>query len=351
MRKPLSVLLVLLVSVAMVLAACGQGNSGSGSGSSSPAASPSPSPSGSSAPSPSPSESPKIDYPTKAIELIVPFAAGGGTDAVGRATAEALKKELGVDVVVVNKTGGGGAVGMQDGLSAKPDGYTITVVTREVVSLPLLGQAPFQTMDFRFIGNVNRDPAVLVVPTDSPYQTAEALIEAIKNKPGSLKFAASVVPNYYGIQFAEAAGLDFITIPFNGAAPAIVELLGKRADFGIYNPGEVKAQVDGGNLKPLAVMAEERFPGFPDVPTFREIGYDIVSGTYRGLAVPKETPEEIVKILEDALAKAVEDPDLIAFMENSFLGRQYMDSETYTKFIEEDIKILTPIIEIAKQQM
>src|SRR5690606_3563901 len=137
MRKPLSVLLVLLVSVAMVLAACGQGNSGSGSGSSSPAASPSPSPSGSSAPSPSPSESPKIDYPTKAIELIVPFAAGGGTDAVGRATAEALKKELGVDVVVVNKTGGGGAVGMQDGLSAKPDGYTITVVTREVVSLPL----------------------------------------------------------------------------------------------------------------------------------------------------------------------------------------------------------------------
>ena len=106
-------------------------------------------------------EAPK--YPTKAIELIVPYAAGGGTDAVGRVLAEALKNVLKQDVVVVNKTGGAGAVGMNEGLRAKPDGYTLTMVTREVAILPLLGQAPFKTLDFKYVGNVNEDPEDVVV--------------------------------------------------------------------------------------------------------------------------------------------------------------------------------------------
>lgn len=292
----------------------------------------------------------EVKYPTKPIELIVPFAAGGGTDAVGRALAESLKGILKQDVVVVNKTGGGGAVGMAEGLKAKPDGYTLTMVTREVVSLPLQGQAPFKTFDFKLIGNVNTDPTVIVVSSTSKYKTIEDLLADLKANPGKLNFAASVTPNFYALQFADAAKVSFVTIPFPGAAPALTEVLAGRADFGIYGPGEVKAQVDAGKLLPLAVMAEKRFDGLKDVPTLKEKGMDAVTGTYRGIAVPPQTPDEVTKVLEDALAKAVKDPKFVEFMNKSFLGIDYKNAADYKKFLESDVKVLGPIIELGKKK-
>jgi tripartite-type tricarboxylate transporter receptor subunit TctC len=341
MRKSLSLLLASILMVAVIITGCSQSAKTSSATTTATAS------------APAKSEAPKdtgVKYPTKAIEIIVPFAAGGGTDAVGRSLAEALKVELKQDVVVVNKTGGSGAVGMQEGLTAKPDGYTLTLVTREVTSLPLMGQAPFKTMDFKYVSNINKDPGVLVVSSDSKYKTVEELVAALKANPGKMKFAASAVPNYYAIQLGEAAKAKFLTIPFAGAAPAIIEILGGRADFGLYNPGEIKAQVEAGKLIPLAVMDDKRFPGFKDVPTFKEKGLDIISGTYRGIAVPKDTPDSIVKILENAMAKAAEDPKLVDFMNKAFLGIGYMNSNDFKKFVEDDIKILGPIVEISKQQ-
>lgn len=289
-------------------------------------------------------------YPTKPIEMIVPFAAGGGTDAVGRALAEALKGVLKQDVVVVNKTGGGGAVGMAEGLKAKADGYTITMVTREVVSLPLQGQAPFKTFDFKLIGNVNMDPTVIVVPSTSKYKTIEDLLADLKANPGKLNFAASVTPNFYALQFTDAAKVNFVTVPFQGAAPAITEVLAGRADFGIYGPGEVKAQIEAGKLRPLAVMAEKRFDGLKDVPTLKEKGIDAVTGTYRGIAVPPQTPDAVAKVLEDALAKAVKDPKFVEFMNKSFLGIDYKTAAEYKTFLEKDVQVLGPIIESGKKK-
>ena len=292
----------------------------------------------------------EIKYPTKPIEIIVPFAAGGGTDAVGRALAEAMKGILKQDVVVVNKTGGGGAVGMAEGLKAKADGYTVTMITREVVSLPLQGQAPFKTSDFKLIGNVNWDPTVIVVSTNSKYKTIEDMLADLKANPGKLNFAASTTPNFYAIQFSQAAKVNFVTVPFQGAAPAITEVLAGRADFGIYGPGEVKAQVDAGKLRPLAVMADKRFEGLKDVPTLKEKGIDAVTGTYRGLAVPPQTPDAVVKILEDALAKAVKEPKFVEFMNKTFLGIDYKNATEYKQFLENDIKVLGPVIEAGKKK-
>lgn len=291
-----------------------------------------------------------IDYPNSQIEIIVPFAAGGGTDSVARVLAETLKPILGQDIVVVNREGGSGANGMNEGLNAEPDGYTLTLVTREVAALPLLGIAPFETMDFKYVANVNEDPAVLVVPTDSLYENVHDLIDALKENPGEMKFAASVVPNYYGIQFGEGTEVEFTTVPYQGAAPAITELLGGGADFGIYNPGEVKQFIDSRDLKPLAIMANDRYDGLSDVPTFKEEGYDIVSGTYRGIALPKDTPDEIVQILSEAIAEAVESEKFINFMNESFLGIGYYNAEEFEELIRNDIEVLTPIIEIAKQE-
>lgn len=290
-----------------------------------------------------PSAAADAKYPSKAIQLIVPYAAGGGTDAVGRVLAESLKTILKQDVVVVNKIGGAGAVGMNEGLRAKPDGYTITMVTREVAILPLLGQAPFKTLDFKFIGNVNVDPEVVVVSPDSPYKTIEDLIAAMKATPGKLKFAAASAPNFYGIQFSQEAGVNFITVPFQGAAPAMTEILGGRSDFGIYNPSEIKAQVEAGKLRPLAVMAEKRVDGIKDMPTFKERGLNILCGTYRGIAVPPQTPDDVAKVLQDAVAQAVKEPKFVDFMNKSFLGIEYKNPADFKAMVEADMKVLKPV--------
>jgi tripartite-type tricarboxylate transporter receptor subunit TctC len=289
-------------------------------------------------------------YPAKPIELIVPYAGGGGTDAVGRALAEALTGVLKQNVVVVNKTGGAGAVGMNEGLRAKPDGYTLTMVTREVAILPLLGQAPFKTMDFKYISNINVDPELVVVAADSRYKTIEDLLAVLRANPGKLRYAAASVPNFYAIQFALAADVSFVTVPFQGAAPAITELLGGRADFGIYNPGEVKARIEAGKLRPLAVMAERRFAGLDDTPTFREKGLNVVCATYRGIAVPPTTPDEVVKVLENALLKAAKDPKFVDFMNRSTLGIGYMGPSEFREMVEADLKALAPVVDIVKQQ-
>ncbi|MBC8016026.1 MAG: tripartite tricarboxylate transporter substrate binding protein [Sporomusaceae bacterium] len=323
MRKTLSLSIIALLVIALALAGCGGAQT---------------------------AKKAEVNFPTKPIELIVPFAAGGGTDAVARAFAEALKVQLKQDVVIVNKTGGGGAVGMTEGLKAKADGHSITMITREVVSLPLQGQAAFKTFDFRLIANVNTDPAVIVVPANSKYQKIEDMLADMKANPDKLNFAASVTPNFYGIQLSNAANVKFTTIPFNGAAPAITELLGGRADFGIYGPGEAKAQIDAGKLRPLAVMAENRFAGLKDVPTLKEKGSDAVTGTYRGIAVPPGTPEEVVKTLETAVAAAVKDPKFIEFMTKNFLGIDYKNAADYKTFLESDIKVLGPIIEAGKKK-
>lgn len=189
-----------------------------------------------------------VDYPTKNIEIIVPFAAGGGTDAVGRVVAETLKSVLGVDVVVVNREGGSGAVGMNDGLQSEPDGYVLTLASREIVSLPLLNLAPFETSDFKFVSNINMDPAMLVVNADSEYETFEDLLDALKSNPGKLKNAASTQPSYYALQFMDSTDVEFQSIPYQGANPAITDILAGEADFGLYSPGESKAHIDGGGL-------------------------------------------------------------------------------------------------------
>ncbi|WP_026702966.1 Bug family tripartite tricarboxylate transporter substrate binding protein [Salibacterium aidingense] len=290
------------------------------------------------------------DYPEEPIEIIVPFAAGGGTDSVARVLSESLAPILDEEITVVNREGGSGANGMNEGLNAEPDGHTLTLVTREVVSLPLQGTAPFEPMDFKYVANVNEDPAVLVVSGKSDYESVDDLIKALQDNPGEMNFAASTVPNYYGIQFSENTDVEFNTVPYQGASPAITEILGGGADFGIYNPGEVKSQVESGDLRPLAVMADERFSGFEDVPTFEEEGYAIESGTYRGVAVPPETPDSIVATLEGAIQEAVETEEFQDFMEESFLGIGYYNSEEFKEMIQADEETLKPIIEIANEK-
>ncbi|AEE92224.1 conserved exported protein of unknown function [Tepidanaerobacter acetatoxydans Re1] len=290
------------------------------------------------------------DFPKKNIELIVPFAAGGGTDAVARALANAAEKQLGQPVVIVNKTGGSGAVGMTEGANSKPDGYTVTMITREIVSLPLMGLASISADDFDLIANINQDPAMILVKSDSKYNSAKDLLDDAKKNPGQIKFASTAKPNFYVLALEIDQDVKFNHIPYNGAAEAIPAVLGGHVDFTITNPGEALSQIKAGQLRPLAVMADSRLENLPDVPTLKEEGIDVVSGTWRGLAVPKGTPKEVKDILSDAFKKACEDEQFVDFMEKSTLGIYYLDAEEFRTFIDNDTELLSKIVDELKKE-
>ncbi len=284
------------------------------------------------------------EFPTKTVNLIVPFSAGGGTDAVARALAHSVEKYLDQSVVVVNKTGGSGAVGMTYGATSTPDGYTVTMVTREIISLPLMGLAQIDDSDFDLIRLVNMDPALLCVKPGSIYEDLSRLFSDAKAKPGTVKFASPAAPNLYVLAIENGLNLSFNHIPYNGASEAIPSVLGGHTDFVIASPGELIGQIEAGQLKPVAIMAPERFEALSDVPTFSELGYDLISGTWRGLGVPKGTAQNIKEILEKAFNDAINDPEFVSFMKKAKLGIYNLSSADFAKFIDSDTKTIAAIV-------
>jgi tripartite-type tricarboxylate transporter receptor subunit TctC len=287
-------------------------------------------------------------YPVKKISMIVPFSAGGGTDTVGRTLAKSLEKSLGKPVVVTNRTGGAGAVGMTTGAKSPADGYTLTVVTREIVSLPPMNLAQITADDFDLIGLVNLEPAIILVDKDSKYKTANDLIEAARKNPGSVRMASTAQPNFYvlGIEIAEK--VKFNQVPFNGAAEAIPAVLGGHTDFTIVTPGEAISQIKSGQLRAIGLMNDERFPTLPEVPTLKEQGFDVTSGTWRGIGVPKGTPVEIREKLAAAMEQAINDPQFIDIMGKANTSIRYMNAADFTNFVKRDEKTIKEIVDALK---
>jgi tripartite-type tricarboxylate transporter receptor subunit TctC len=282
-------------------------------------------------------EEKKVEFPTKSITAICPWSAGGGTDTVLRGLSKATEPFLGQSITVTNQTGGGGAVGHAAGIKAKPDGYTVTMITFELLSLPPQGLVPFTYEDYDLLMRINMDPAALTVKKDAPYDTVEEFINYAKEHPGEIRVGNSGPGSVWHIAaglLADKAGIDIKHVPFDGAAPAVTDLVGGHIEAVTVSPAEVQGQVEAGELKMLAVMSEERLPNFPDVPTFKELGYDIIFGTWRGLAVPKGTPDDVEKILVDAFKKGYETEEFQTFAKNAGLGLAYADKDEFKKFLD-----------------
>lgn len=290
------------------------------------------------------------EYPNKEIRMIVPFAAGGGTDAVARSIAKLAEAELGKPIVIFNKTGGAGAVGMAEGARSRADGYTITMVTRELSWLYQMNLAPVKPDNFEPICLINEDPAVLLVGKNSPYKTAKDLIEAARLRPGSLKFGSTAKPNFYLLALEVDQDLSFNQIPYGGAAEVIPAILGGHVDMTMMNPGEAWAQIKAGELIPLAVCSDNRFAGLPDVPTMKEFGYNVSTGTWRGIAVPPKTPTDVKEKLIAAFDKAVNSEEFQNFMEDRRLGVRYIPGDGFMNFMKEDSENLQGIVEAIKKQ-
>ncbi|MGR5065765.1 tripartite tricarboxylate transporter substrate binding protein [Photobacterium sp. DNB22_13_2] len=284
------------------------------------------------------------DYPTKNIRLVVPFGAGGGTDAVGRTLANSAKDVLGQNIAVMNRTGGAGAVGMSFGAQQRADGYTLTVVTREIASLPQMGLMRHNADDFKLIRMVNLDPAVVLVAADSPYNSINDLIEEAKKEPGKVKFASTAAPNFYLMALEKDQEIKLNAIPYNGASEAIPAVLGNHTDVTMVTPGEAIAQLRSGQLKALGVMSEERISFIKDVPTLKEQGVDVVTGTWRGIGAPKDTPDHIIEKLGTAFDEAMASEEFKSFMATGAMTIHNLNAEEFTKFVYEDTQSLGTLI-------
>jgi tripartite-type tricarboxylate transporter receptor subunit TctC len=286
-------------------------------------------------------------YPNRPIELIVPAGAGGGTDVLARGFAEAAKKHLPQPITVNNRPGASGMIGHGEMINAKPDGYKLAVVFAEIVIVPHLGLSKLSYEDFVPIAQLNADPAAVTVQADAPWKTIEEFLAASKQKPGELKMGNSGNGSIWHLAHAaleDKVGLKFNAIPFGGAAPAVVSLLGGHVDAVAVSPGEVAAHVQSGKLRTLAVMADKRLKGFDNVPTLKERGIDLSIGTWRGLAAPKGTPPEVLAVLSEAARKSAEGPVLREALDRLSMGYGYADAETFRANMKRDNEVFKALV-------
>ncbi|NEU30192.1 tripartite tricarboxylate transporter substrate binding protein [bacterium LRH843] len=265
----------------------------------------------------------KVDFPKKSISLIVPYAAGGGTDLIARPLAQHAEKYLNQSIPVLNKTGGAGAVGMAEGAAAKPDGHTLTMITIEVTFLNHLGLTSLSYNDFKPILQIAFDPSTLTVPIDSPFDTIQDFINYAKEHPGELQIGnggSGGIQHLSSASIEQATGVKFTHVPFDGGKPAVNSLLGGHIDAVVVTGPEVLDQVEAGKLKTLAVLDDKRIDSMPDVPTFKEAGYEATPlGSWKALAVPKDTPDEVVEVLAEAFKQAANEPEYVKYMKDSGL--------------------------------
>lgn len=279
-------------------------------------------------------------YPSRPIELVVPAGAGGGTDVLARAFAEAARKHLPQQpFTVVNRPGASGMIGHGEMINARPDGYKLAMVFAEIVIVPHLGLSKLSYEDFTPIARLNADPAAITVKADAPWNTIEEFLAASKAKAGEIKMGNSGNGSIWHLAHAaleQKAGVRYNPIPFGGAAPAVLALVGGHVDAVAVSPGEVAAQVAGGKLKTLAVMADKRLKGFDSVPTLKERGIDLSIGTWRGLAAPKGTPAEVLAVLADCARRCADDPAVRDTLDRLSMGQSYADAETFRAQMKRD---------------
>jgi tripartite-type tricarboxylate transporter receptor subunit TctC len=284
-------------------------------------------------------------FPTRPIQVIVPFPPGGVADLVGRPFAAALEKELKQPVVIVNKTGAGGAVGMQAAAVAKPDGYNLMVALSSISVMPevdaLFGRpSTYKLKDFAAIALLSADPTVLVIKADAPWKTVADFVADAKKRPNEIKYASSGV---YGTMhvamemFAHSAGIKLRHIPTGGGGPALNALLGGHVDAISGGPNVSIPHIKAGTLRVLAGWGDKRIPALPDLPTLKELGYkDVEFYIWSGFFAPAATPPAVIKILREATAKAVKTPDFISAMKKMETPISYMDAPEFQKFWDED---------------
>jgi len=285
------------------------------------------------------------EFPSRSVSVYVPFSAGGGTDLVARGMAEAAREDFPNGIAVENRTGAGGAVGLSAGANAAADGYILTTLTVESVTLPHMGGVEFDADSFIPIIMLNEAYSVITVHADSDFHTLDDLIQASAQSPILVgNSGVGAIWHLAAAAFAEASGANFEHVPFEGAADAITSLLGEHIDAVTVSFPEVVGQVQAGEFRVLAVLGPERIDEIADVPTATELGFDVQVSAWRGIGVPVGTPQEVVDALYDIISAAAASDYFVDFMATNNLSIDIMNPQEFGARMERDSALFGELI-------
>jgi len=279
-------------------------------------------------------------FPSKPVQLMIAYPAGGSTDVAARIVAAIAEKQLGQPIVVVNKAGAGGQVGWTEMSRQRPDGYYIGFLNLPALNTIILDperKALFNADAFVPLINQVLDPGVIWVRADSPYKSFKDLVEAARRTPNKISAATTGIlsDDHLAILMVEEAfpGATFRIVHLEGGAAQLTGILGGHVDVAFDNVGGVARRIKSGEVRALAVMDTQRSPFLPDVPTTPELGFPtVISSSTRGIAVPRGTPEPVVKRLQEVFRKAMEDPEHVKKMEEAGLQLKIMVGEEYARY-------------------
>jgi tripartite-type tricarboxylate transporter receptor subunit TctC len=292
-------------------------------------------------------------YPSRPIALIVPFPPGGVADIVARPFADALSRELKTPVVIENKAGAGGGIGMGFVAKAKPDGYTLLLALSSISILPeadkITGRAPLYQLDqFTPIARLTADPTVLAVRADSPWKTLAEFVADARKRPGAISYGSS---GNYGTMhvpmemFAQSAGIKLLHVPFTGAGPAVVALLGGSVEAVASGPSTVIQHVKAGKVRVLASWGDKRLASLPEVATLSEAGFDAVFFQWSALFAPAGAPDAIVNRLREATRIAAADPRFVNTLATVETPVAYLDAPELRRFWDADARKLAEAVQ------
>ncbi|MDI6601955.1 MAG: tripartite tricarboxylate transporter substrate binding protein [Thermoanaerobacteraceae bacterium] len=286
------------------------------------------------------------NYPDHPIQLIVPWGAGGDSDVLNRLVAKYLEKYLGQPIVIVNIGGGGGSVGAQQAMQAKPDGYTLLAGHDSLGMSYLTGGADFNYFDFEPIALMMSTADIVATHPGNSWSGMKDVIEDAKKRPEEITFGCSLGSTSQltpaGIEYA--TGVKFKYVGYKDTAERMTALLGKQIDLGSTSIPAGSEYMKAGKIKLLGIAADKRAEQLPDLPTLKEQGIDWSLQTNRGYFAPKGTPKEVIQKVADALRKVSEDPDFQKEMYNQGTFVNYKNPEEYTQFLKENYEMLKDVL-------
>ncbi|MEZ5639370.1 MAG: tripartite tricarboxylate transporter substrate binding protein [Burkholderiaceae bacterium] len=292
-------------------------------------------------------------YPSRPVTMVVPFPPGGVADTVGRPVAEAMARQLKQSVVVENKAGAGGGIGMAYVAKAKPDGYTMLMALSSLVVLPeadkILNRAQMFRLDqLKPIARFTADPTVLVVRADSPWKTYAEFMAHVKSNPGRITFGSS---GNYGTmhvpmeQLKVATSSFMLHVPYTGAGPAVLALLAGNVDALSTGPASVLQHIKAGKVRALAHWGDGRLAALPDVPSLKELGVPVQYSQWAGLFVPADTPAAAVEALRQAARFAAQDARAVGAMTAAGTSFQFQDATEFDRFVLAEAKEMAQLVQ------
>lgn len=292
---------------------------------------------------------PASKFPSKPVEIVVPFDPGGAVDTTIRLLTQYSAAKLGGSFVVVNKPGGGAVIGQTEVATAQPDGYKLLAATSSLVSNTITKTVTYTIDSFEPVIMYCFDPEVLIVPANSPFKNLKDVIEAGKARPLIHSTpGASTAHHIAGLIFTDMTGCRFDYVHTTGGSAQVLQLAGEHAEIGMGVYGSVQSLVEQGKLRIIAIASEKRVSNLPDVPTFKEQGVDLLYGAWRGVAAPKGTPKEIINKLHEALKAGFDNPEFQDKMAKAGYPTEYRGPEDFRRYIQNDYKDLKKIEHLLK---